>query len=170
MGNYRSDNRKRESRPNSRFDGRLNNRRFNNRPKGRNEYGRDRNFRENDKRPREMYDTICDKCKKECQVPFRPSGNKPILCSNCFKNEDSSRDNFSPKNQNNQNQSGMSSEQFNTLNKKLDKILSRLQELEIDEEYDDDEEYDEDEDDEDNEDEDNEDEDNDQECDRKKKT
>ena len=37
-----------------------------------------------DSRPVTMHETICDSCKKSCEVPFRPSGDKPVYCSNCF--------------------------------------------------------------------------------------
>lgn len=33
----------------------------------------------------EMFDAVCDQCGKECKVPFRPSGDKPIYCSECFE-------------------------------------------------------------------------------------
>jgi CxxC-x17-CxxC domain-containing protein len=88
--------------------------------------------------PREMHDVICDKCKSQCQVPFKPSTDKPVLCKECF-----SKDNGSDRGGSRDNkvaQSGVSQEQFNQLNTKLDKILSVLQELEIAEEYDDEEE------------------------------
>lgn len=32
-----------------------------------------------------MYNAICSKCGKECQVPFKPRGDKPIYCSECFE-------------------------------------------------------------------------------------
>lgn len=32
----------------------------------------------------EMFDATCSECGKECQVPFRPNGRKPVLCSVCF--------------------------------------------------------------------------------------
>ena len=32
----------------------------------------------------EMFDAVCDECGKDCKVPFRPTGNKPIYCSQCF--------------------------------------------------------------------------------------
>ena len=32
-----------------------------------------------------MHDAVCDDCGKDCQVPFRPSGDKPIYCSDCFE-------------------------------------------------------------------------------------
>jgi CxxC-x17-CxxC domain-containing protein len=32
----------------------------------------------------EMFDATCSKCSKECQVPFRPNGKKPVFCKECF--------------------------------------------------------------------------------------
>jgi len=32
----------------------------------------------------QMHDATCDDCGKRCQVPFRPTGDKPIYCSDCF--------------------------------------------------------------------------------------
>lgn len=40
--------------------------------------------------PVTMHDTICDKCGKSCQVPFRPTSGKPVYCSSCFENKGSS--------------------------------------------------------------------------------
>ena len=77
-----------------------------------------------DRRPAEMHDVICDKCGKECQVPFKPSGDKPVLCSDCFRaSGGGSRDRGS---------SSGSLEQFNQLNAKLDKIIEILESLEVD--------------------------------------
>jgi CxxC-x17-CxxC domain-containing protein len=36
-------------------------------------------------RPREMFTTTCDSCGKEARVPFRPTGAKPVYCSDCFR-------------------------------------------------------------------------------------
>ena len=36
--------------------------------------------------PREMHKAVCSECKKECEVPFRPTEGKPVYCSDCFKN------------------------------------------------------------------------------------
>ncbi|MDO8748516.1 MAG: hypothetical protein Q7J72_05310 [Candidatus Omnitrophota bacterium] len=42
--------------------------------------------------PREMHKAVCDDCKKECEVPFKPSGGRPIYCKDCFsKRKDSGR-------------------------------------------------------------------------------
>ncbi len=35
---------------------------------------------------REMFTTTCATCSKSCQVPFRPSGERPVYCSDCFRN------------------------------------------------------------------------------------
>ena len=44
------------------------------------------NFRGGD-REVTMHKAICDECHKECQVPFRPSGDKPIYCNECFSSK-----------------------------------------------------------------------------------
>ena len=36
-------------------------------------------------RPREMFSATCDSCGKEARVPFRPTGSKPVYCSDCFR-------------------------------------------------------------------------------------
>lgn len=45
----------------------------------------------------QMYDAICDDCGKECQVPFKPTGSKPIYCSRCFEKHDDSGSNRNPR-------------------------------------------------------------------------
>ena len=42
-------------------------------------YGR-RNF----DGPREMHKAVCNDCKKECEVPFKPTEGKPVYCKECF--------------------------------------------------------------------------------------
>jgi CxxC-x17-CxxC domain-containing protein len=34
--------------------------------------------------PREMFSATCSTCGREARVPFRPSGAKPVYCSDCF--------------------------------------------------------------------------------------
>ncbi|MBU1113231.1 MAG: hypothetical protein KKH93_05100 [Candidatus Omnitrophica bacterium] len=48
----------------------------------------DRDFKE-----RSFTQAVCADCKRECEVPFRPSGDRPIYCRECFskRNQDSSR-------------------------------------------------------------------------------
>lgn len=33
---------------------------------------------------KELFQAICSNCNKECQVPFRPNGTKPVFCKDCF--------------------------------------------------------------------------------------
>ncbi len=35
-------------------------------------------------RERTMYKAICADCRKECKVPFKPSGDRPVYCQPCF--------------------------------------------------------------------------------------
>ncbi|HLY35787.1 MAG TPA: zinc-ribbon domain containing protein [Candidatus Limnocylindria bacterium] len=35
--------------------------------------------------PRELFDATCARCGKETQVPFRPTGARPVYCSDCFR-------------------------------------------------------------------------------------
>jgi len=86
-----------------------------------------------DRRPLEMHDATCDKCKKECQVPFRPTEGKPVLCSDCFRSAGGgSSSSFSPRgDRSSSSGAGMSQEQFKQLNTKLDKIIEILDNLEF---------------------------------------
>ncbi len=36
---------------------------------------------------REMFSATCASCGKACQVPFQPSGDKPVYCSDCFQGQ-----------------------------------------------------------------------------------
>lgn len=38
-----------------------------------------------DRGPREMHDAVCARCGKDTQVPFRPTGARPVYCSDCFR-------------------------------------------------------------------------------------
>ena len=33
---------------------------------------------------REMFTAVCAECGKEARVPFKPSGDRPVYCSECF--------------------------------------------------------------------------------------
>jgi CxxC-x17-CxxC domain-containing protein len=35
--------------------------------------------------PREMHKAKCSECGKDCEVPFKPSGDRPVYCKECFK-------------------------------------------------------------------------------------
>lgn len=35
----------------------------------------------------DMHRAICAECGDGCEVPFKPTGDKPVYCSNCFKRD-----------------------------------------------------------------------------------
>jgi len=36
---------------------------------------------------RTMHDAVCAECGKNTQVPFVPSGSRPVYCSDCFRSQ-----------------------------------------------------------------------------------
>lgn len=34
---------------------------------------------------REMFNAICSECKEACQLPFKPSGDRPVFCRDCYR-------------------------------------------------------------------------------------
>ncbi len=37
------------------------------------------------RQPREMFSAICATCGKETTVPFQPTGDRPVYCSDCYQ-------------------------------------------------------------------------------------
>ena len=81
----------------------------------------------------QMHKAVCDECGQNCEVPFRPSGDKPIYCSNCFENKGggskgSSRRSSGSSNYGKQdNTNKQLLDQVTSLNKKLDRILTVIE-------------------------------------------
>ena len=52
-----------------------------------------------DRDDKKMHRATCAECNKSCEVPFRPTGERPVYCSDCFEGNKgkSSRDSFSPR-------------------------------------------------------------------------
>jgi|WetSurMetagenome_2_1015567.scaffolds.fasta_scaffold170629_2 CxxC-x17-CxxC domain-containing protein len=65
-----------------------------------------------------MFDAVCDKCGKRFELPFKPTGDKPVYCNDCF-DKGGSKVNTGSCN-------GQCKEQFDALNLKLDTILKLL--------------------------------------------
>jgi CxxC-x17-CxxC domain-containing protein len=40
--------------------------------------------------PRQMYPAVCARCGKDTEVPFQPRGDKPVYCSDCYRQESGS--------------------------------------------------------------------------------
>lgn len=38
--------------------------------------------------PKDMHKAICDKCGKDCEVPFVPTSGKPVFCNDCFEKKE----------------------------------------------------------------------------------
>ena len=48
---------------------------------------------DNSFRERVLHKAICADCKKGCEVPFKPSGERPVYCKECFSKR-KARDSF----------------------------------------------------------------------------
>jgi CxxC-x17-CxxC domain-containing protein len=46
-------------------------------------WGNDRGG-DKDRGPVTMHRATCAECRQNCEVPFRPNGDRPVLCSDCF--------------------------------------------------------------------------------------
>jgi len=109
----------------------MNNSRFDNRS------GDNRgSFRRDSGRPA-LHDAVCDECGKDCQVPFRPSGGKPVFCSECFEKKGGGRsDNrsgrgsykprFSGRDSGRSPQRSMSGPDFSQLTKNVEILNNKL--------------------------------------------
>jgi len=93
--------------------GRDSGRSFGGRSSGRS-FGNDR-----DNRRLEMHNVICSSCGEECQVPFKPTSNKPVFCSDCFADEDKNDRKSSPAGNN-------SNSDLKIIKEKLNKIMKAL--------------------------------------------
>ncbi len=38
----------------------------------------------NNRHERVMYKSVCADCRKDCEVPFKPTGERPVYCKECF--------------------------------------------------------------------------------------
>ena len=96
---------------------------------------------------RTSHEAICGECSAPCDVPFKPTGSRPVLCNKCFKKDGTSdqkrsrvggerptRPSFGDKRpsyrpdseQRSYRGGGVSSDEFKILNAKLDAILRAL--------------------------------------------
>lgn len=74
---------------------------------------------------RRMYQAVCAQCGANCELPFQPTAGKSVYCSNCFRAKKEQggdrRDRGGER-----KDAGLSAGHFETLNSKLDKIISIL--------------------------------------------
>lgn len=76
----------------------------------------------------ELFDVTCAQCGKHTQVPFKPTGARPVLCRECFTGGDGGggRDSAPRQNSRPSAGSGDSSRELREINEKLDKIMNAL--------------------------------------------
>jgi len=78
------------------------------------------NFSRSDFDSKQMFKAICDNCGRSCEVPFKPSNNKPVYCSDCFEKQGNTG----------RNRQGTDNhkfeEQLEAINAKLDRLLNIL--------------------------------------------
>lgn len=48
---------------------------------------RERSFGDRDAVRPVLHATKCDECGQQCEVPFRPTGARPVLCKDCFRKQ-----------------------------------------------------------------------------------
>jgi CxxC-x17-CxxC domain-containing protein len=134
-----------------RFDGGGRENRFGGRKSfgggGNRDFGDRKSFGGGDYQKREMFETVCDNCGKDCKVPFKPTGEKPVYCSDCYdkmkggddRSERSERrfeerrpfkrdfDRNESRSERPSNDNSKVMEQLNSLNFKLDKLIKALE-------------------------------------------
>lgn len=114
-GGDRRDDRRGGDRRNDRRDSRGDDRRRDSRS----------NYRDNN-RDREMFTATCDECGNECKLPFRPSSNKPVYCSNCFEQKNRHVENKGTNYEGKSKDMKQLREQFDKLNQKVDDVMEML--------------------------------------------
>ena len=45
--------------------------------------------------PREMFPVVCAQCGKDAEVPFRPRGDRPVYCNDCYSSTRSTGGSYS---------------------------------------------------------------------------
>ena len=109
-------------------------------------------------RPTQMFQATCTECGERCEVPFKPSGGKPVLCKACFsqngpaKTRDRDRDSRPSYGSDRSDSRGSDSRgssssngpdlskiqrQLSTIEAKLDQLLEMFEDMDEEEDEDD---------------------------------
>lgn len=75
---------------------------------------------------RQMHQATCDKCGKDCEVPFKPTAGKPIYCNNCFGKSSDRRERHGGGDRRGGGGNDQISQQLKSLSNKLDRVISLL--------------------------------------------
>jgi CxxC-x17-CxxC domain-containing protein len=96
-------------------------------PRRSNDRERSRSMFGSDRGERRMFEAVCDGCGKDCEVPFKPSEDKPVYCDECFGKNNDLRRSEPKRNESRGNSSDNSlTKQIEALNSKLDKVIQLL--------------------------------------------
>ena len=92
-----------------------------------------------DRGPVTMHKATCATCGESCEVPFRPTGDKPVYCNNCFRatqdggdrtpRKDFGRPSFVKSPDYRNSGGGDNKREFETINVKLDKLTLSIDRL-----------------------------------------
>ncbi|MEK7460414.1 MAG: CxxC-x17-CxxC domain-containing protein [Patescibacteria group bacterium] len=95
--------------------------------------------------PFTLFKAICAKCNKPCEVPFRPTGGKPVYCKECFgteggtfkgdtrgdrfpKKDFGERNSYAPRAESTPNNDAVM-KQLETINTKLEQLIRAVEAL-----------------------------------------
>jgi CxxC-x17-CxxC domain-containing protein len=73
---------------------------------------------------KKMFSAVCSKCGHNCELPFKPSGDRPVFCSTCFSEENSGHD--SSRRENSSREDRGLDQKLEAISAKLDMILKML--------------------------------------------
>ncbi|MBT3304437.1 hypothetical protein HN592_03240 [Candidatus Woesearchaeota archaeon] len=76
---------------------------------------RDSSRNSSNRRDFEKTRVTCDGCGESCEVPFKPTSNKPVFCSDCFRKEG-------------KGPGSSKGPDLSDINRKLDRIIALLEE------------------------------------------
>lgn len=83
-----------------------------------------------DRRPTEMTQVTCSNCGRETEVPFRPTGDRPVYCRDCFAKMGGGENRRSFGRGSNDSRprqsSGNNNAQLSEINAKLDQLIKLL--------------------------------------------
>lgn len=96
--------------------------------------GGDRGFG-GDSRPVQLFSATCAQCRKVCEVPFRPNGEKPVFCRDCFGGKKDSGRDFAPVPRSAPAYAATNLDdlkrQVDAMNKKLDTVLQLVESMAV---------------------------------------
>ncbi len=77
-------------------------------------------------RPAELHKATCSNCGNECEVPFKPSGEKPVYCRECFGKMKRSNEEKSFERRDERRSQAQGNPKLDEINSKLDQIIELL--------------------------------------------